>query len=89
MEYITTTELRTKTSQLVKTLKKQGKVTLIHRSQVIGVVDPIRQVQAPPITLEKFSNFLDGIKPKKIIPRSQREQTYRRNLMKKYGKHLS
>ena len=89
MNYITTTQLRTKTSQLVNSLKKGTRVSLIHRSKVVGVIEPAKSTEAPPINVEEFRKFLKSIKPKKIIPRSQREKVYREHLEKKYGKSLS
>ncbi len=43
MNYITTTELRTKTTWLVAILKKGESVFLIHRSKIIGEIRPIRK----------------------------------------------
>ncbi len=73
MGYITTTELRTKTTQLVKTLKAKGTVKLIHRSQIIAIIEP-----PPP----KKLNF-----PKTTY--AEREKRYRPHLMKKYERGLS
>ena len=42
MQYITTTELRTKTSELVKILKMGHSVLLIHRSKIIAEIIPIK-----------------------------------------------
>lgn len=89
MQYITTTNLRTQTSKLVKTLKENGKVSLIHRSEVIGVIEPIEATQGEPVTLEKLRAFLKAVKPKKLVPKSKRESVYRKRLMEKYGQGLS
>lgn len=43
MDYITTTQLRTQTSKLVKALEKGESVTCIHRSKVIGVFEPVEK----------------------------------------------
>jgi antitoxin (DNA-binding transcriptional repressor) of toxin-antitoxin stability system len=43
MNNMTTTNLRKKSAQLVKTLKKGESVSLIHRSKVIGVIEPIKE----------------------------------------------
>lgn len=89
MEYITTTQLRTRSPQLVKSLKNGNSVSLIHRSKVIGKIEAV-QPTAPPITdIEEFRKFIHSISPKKIIPRSKREQIYRKRLMEKYGKNIS
>lgn len=88
MEYITTTNLRTQSSKLVETLKKGGSVSLIHRSKVIGEIKP-KLIEAAPIEIESFREFLKSIKPRKLIPRKDREKVYRANLEKKYGKSIS
>lgn len=89
MNYITTTDLRTKSSELVEALKRGDSVSLIHRSKVIGDITPARVSEAPPVNVEAFRKFLKSIKPKSIIPRSQREKVYRAHLEKKYGKGIS
>lgn len=89
MNYITTTQLRTKTSDLVSSLKKGARVFIIHRSKVIGVIEPVKEKAVKITDVQAFKKFLKGLKPKKIIPRSQREKIYREHMMKKYGKGLS
>ncbi|OGH47433.1 MAG: hypothetical protein A3A51_01805 [Candidatus Levybacteria bacterium RIFCSPLOWO2_01_FULL_39_10] len=86
MEYITTTNLRTKTSQLVNELKKGGKVSLIHRSKIIGVIKPVEEPKI--FDAEKFNKI---IKKLNLPPTTyaQREKIYRSHLMKKYGKGIS
>ena len=89
MEYITTTHLRTKSSQLVSALKNGDSVSLIHHSQVIGEIKPKRQTK--PFTkatikqLQKLANELNLPKTSYI----ERERRYRKHLMEKYGHSLS
>ena len=86
MQYITFTELRTKSSQLKDTLKKGISVTLIHRSRVIGKIQPEQEVK--PFDAKKFKKLFEGLKfPKTTY--SEREKIYRKHLMEKYGKGLS
>ncbi|MBI2039841.1 hypothetical protein HYT18_02090 [Candidatus Microgenomates bacterium] len=87
MQYITTTELRTKSSKVVHTLKEGGTLRLIHRSKVIGEILPTYEPK--PFDPDAFEKFLDNIKPKKIISRKDRERVYRKHMMEKYGKDLS
>ena len=87
MQVITTTELRTKSSQVVKTLKEGGKLSLIHRSRVVGEIVPVQEPK--PFDPEAFGKFLDSIRPKKLIPKKDREKIYRKHLEEKYGKDLS
>ena len=88
MEYLTTTNLRTKTSQLVKALEKGESVSLIHRSKVVGVINSVQLKEAPPIKVEEFRKFLESIRPKKIILRDEREKIYKAHLEEKYGKRV-
>lgn len=87
MDYITTTDLRTKSSQLVSDLKKGTRVSLIHRSKVIGTIEPV--VESPkPFDAAKFKRLVKDIN----LPHTsyvQREKIYRTHLMKKYGKGIS
>ncbi|MBI2600985.1 hypothetical protein HYW42_03450 [Candidatus Daviesbacteria bacterium] len=86
MQYITTTELRTKSSKLVKTLKGGGTLRLIHRSKVIGQIMPIYEPK--PFDAKKFEKLVKNLKLPKTTY-AQREKIYRAHLMKKYGKGLS
>lgn len=89
MQYITTTELRTKSSKLVKTLKEGGNLRLIHRSKVIGEILPTYEPK--PLTegdiarLQKLAEELNLPK----LSYKERERRYRKHLMKKYGQGLS
>jgi len=89
MNYITTTQLRTKTSDLVSSLKKGARVSLIHRSKVVGVIEPVEEESKPITDIKAFEKFLDSIRPKKLIPKKDREKIYRKHLEEKYGKNLS
>lgn len=87
MNYITTTDLRTKSSQLVADLKKGTKVSLIHRSKVVGIIEPI--VQSPkPFNAARFKRLVEKLNLPHTTP-GQRERIYRAHLMKKYGKGIS
>jgi antitoxin (DNA-binding transcriptional repressor) of toxin-antitoxin stability system len=88
MQYITTTELRTQSAQLVKQLNKGNKIVLMHRSRVIGFISPETKI-ASPIKPEELKSVLKNIRPKKLIPESKREIVYKANLLSKYGKDIS
>lgn len=45
MKYITATELRTKTPQLLEELKRGNTVLFIHRSKVIGEFKPVKRTR--------------------------------------------
>ena len=87
MEYISTTGLRTKSAQLVQSLKKGTRVSLIHRSKVIGVIEPATD-QLKKFDAEKFKKLVKKLNLPKTTY-AQREKIYRAHLMKKYGKGLS
>lgn len=84
MQTISTTELRTKSKELVLTLSQGNKVYLIHRSRIVGVITP--KIEDPkPIDPEKFAQALKGLNLPHI-PLKKREQIYRQHLEEKYGK---
>lgn len=87
MQYITTTELRTKSSKVVRTLKSGGNLRLIHRSKVIGDITP--SYEPKPFNPQAFEKFLAKLKPKKLVSRKERDRIYRKHLEDKYGKDLS
>lgn len=84
MQYLTTTDLRTKSSKLVALLKRNSTITLIHRSKIVGVVKPA-EITYKPLDVKKFKQLLKNSRPKKLIPRNQREEVYRKYLKQKYG----
>lgn len=88
MQYITTTELRTKSSKLVDYLTKGNIISLVHRSKVIGTIEPAKFIEAPPATLEGLRAFLKAVKPKRLTPRLKREEMYRKHLLERYGKGI-
>ena len=87
MEYITTTGLRTQSTRLINTLKKGGRVSLIHRSKVVGIIEPA--IKSPKkFNAARFKKLVDKLN----LPSTtyaQREKIYREHLTKKYGKSLS
>lgn len=89
MQFITSTDLRTKSSELIKTLKKGGSVSLVHRSQVIGEIKPKKEAKV--MTASDIAK-LKQIAKKMNLPKTsykQREKNYRKHIMEKYGKGLS
>lgn len=89
MQVITTTELRTKSKELIKTLKEGRSVDLIHRSKVVGRFKPLPE--AKPLTRKDIEKIKDLAK-KLNLPKlsyKERERRYRKHLMEKYGQGLS
>lgn len=90
MQYITTTQLRTKSSDLVKNLLYGKSVNLVHRSKVIGKISP--EVDLKTLTgkdIKEMKMLVRKAKPKRLVPRSQREKVYRERLTKEYGPNIS
>lgn len=87
MQYITTTQLRTKSSELVQSLKKGGHISLIHRSKVVGTIQPLPEI-AKPFNAKIFRHLSKSLNlPKTSL--KQREKIYRSQLTQKYGKNIS
>ena len=87
MDYISTTELRTKSSQLIEALGKGITVSLIHRSKVVGEIKPKRESAKPfdPMAFKKLADELNLPK----LSYKEREKRYRKHMMEKYGKSIS
>ncbi|KKQ35074.1 MAG: hypothetical protein US51_C0017G0006 [Microgenomates group bacterium GW2011_GWA2_37_6] len=90
MDYITTTQLRTKSSELVRTLREGRSVDLVHRSKVVGTIKPDKE--EPKIMTKDSIERLKELAKQMSLPKTsyaQREKNYRNHMMKKYGKHIS
>jgi hypothetical protein len=88
MDYISTTQLRTKSKELINTLKRGKKVKLVHRSQVIGEITPDLEFGSKPFNVKKFQAAIKALNLPKTT-HQEREKNYRRHLEKKYGKPVS
>lgn len=89
MQIITTTELRTKSKELVKTLREGRAVDLIYRSRVVGRLQPVQEAQ--PLTREGIERIQKSARALNLpkLSYKEREIRYRKHLMEKYGKSLS
>lgn len=88
MNYLTTTGLRTQSSQLINSLKQGKKISLVHRSQVIGEISPIH-TSIKAFDVKKFREFIKMPEDKNSLSYQKRERIYREHLEKKYGKNFS
>lgn len=89
MQVITTTQLRTKSKELVKILQEGHSVDLIHRSKVVGEIKPVYDFK--PLTEEGVRRIQEAAR-KLNLPKlsyKEREKRYRKHLMEKYGKGIS
>lgn len=87
MQYITTTNLRTQSPQLIEALKKGGTVSLIHRSKIVAVIKPADN-KLKKFDVSKFKKHIEDLNLPKTTY-AKREKIYRKHLMEKYGKNIS
>ena len=87
MNTITTTDLRTKSSDLVTFLKKGNSVSLIHRSKIVGKIIPSRDVVLKTIDAKELQNKIDRLDFPSLTP-AEMDRRYRIAMMKKHGKRI-
>ena len=86
MNYITTTELRTRSSELIDFLLAGGTVDLIHRSSIVGTIIP-KEEEPGNLTkndLKKIAEALNQLNLPATTP-GERTKNYRLHLKKRYG----
>ena len=88
MKYISTTDLRTRSAELVEDLKAGYAVTLIHRSEVVGVIEPTKE-ESKKSSLQATRTFLEKAGTGEKLSPQVREKRYRDHLEENYGRHLS
>lgn len=88
MDYITSTQIRTQSTKFIDALKRGDKLTLIHRSKIIGDIILEPNIEPIPFDPEEFEKFAKKLNLPKTTYK-ERERNYRTHLMKKYGKGLS
>lgn len=90
MNHITTTDLRTKSSELITSLKNGRSVSLVHRSKIVGIIKPAKE--EPKALTRSDINKIKELAKKFNLPKmsyKEREEKYRKHLIEKYGKDLS
>lgn len=87
MDSITTTNLRTQSSELVDTLKKGGVVSLIHRSKIIGKVIPDTNTELKTINAKKLETKINKLRLPSLTLK-EIDRRYRIEMEKKHGKGL-
>ena len=90
MEFITTTQLRTMSPQLLAQLSLGRPVKLMHRSKVVATIKP-EEPEGKVFTAKDIEEIMQLAKKMNLPKLSyrDREKRYRAHLMKKYGKGLS
>ena len=84
MQIITTTELRTKSKNLVKTLEGGLSVDLVHRSRLLGKIIPNDYDQIKTIDAEKLEKKIQALHFPKLTMK-EIDRRYRAAMMKKHG----
>ena len=87
MNFITTTDLRTKSKDLIKALREGRSIDLIHRSRVVGEIKP-KIYDPKPFDPDKFLKIVKKLNPPKLSHK-QIEARYRKAMMEKHGKGIS
>lgn len=83
MQYITTTDLRIKSKELVKTLQQGHSVSLVHRSKIVGEIKP--KIDDPkPFDAKKFLKIVEKLNFPKLSSK-QIDARYRAAMTKKHG----
>lgn len=89
MDLVTSTELRTKTPEVIAALLAGKSVDIVHRSKIVGEIKP-KKYQAKPFTAESIEHLI-ALTKKLRLPKltdEQIESRYRTHLLKKYGAGL-
>lgn len=84
MDYITTTQLRTQSSELVRHLNSGMKVLLLHRSKVVGAIVPENEAYKT-FDSQSFADFVETNMPKKLMKKTARDLVYKKHMLEKYG----
>lgn len=87
MQIITTTQLRTKSKDLIRVLLEGRSVDLIHRSKIVGEIRP-KIYDPKPFDAHKFAKIVKKLNFPSLTPQ-QIESRYRAAMIKKHGKGLS
>lgn len=88
MNYITTTQLRTQSSDLIANIMAGRSIQLIHRSKVVATISPAVDKSPKFFNAERFGKLVDKLNLPKTTY-EQRDRIYRKHLMDKYGQGLS
>ncbi len=89
MKYISTLDLRNKSSKLIQSLKDGESTYLIYRSKVVAEIKPVKYTESKKFNSAEFKKLIGTMPKMDIIPRKDREKIYRKHLEEKYGKDLS
>lgn len=89
MNYLTTTDLRTKSSDLIRTLATGASVDLIHRSRVVGAIVPKTDSKDKYIDSKRLAATLKKLEPSKKTSSKQLMEKYKHYMMYRHGPDFS
>jgi hypothetical protein len=84
MNYITSTQLRTKSSDFIETLLRGEEVNLIHRSKHLGKIKLIKEEELKVFDAEGFAKIANKMNLPKLSLK-EREERYRKAMEKKHA----
>lgn len=87
MNHITTTDLRTKSSELITQLESGKSVSLIHRSKIVGKIIPTSDVSIKTINAKQLQDKINRLD----LPRlslKEIDRRYRIAMVQKHGKGI-
>lgn len=87
MQFITATELRTKSKDLFAALEEGKVVNLIHKSKVVGEIKP-KKSKVKVFNAKRMKRIVEKMNLE-LLSYKERERRYRKHIMKKYGQGLS
>jgi antitoxin (DNA-binding transcriptional repressor) of toxin-antitoxin stability system len=90
MQFISTSELRTKSKQLIEQLAQGKTIKLLHRSKVVGKIKPQKDLKPDKINANAFSKAMRNLaRNTPNLTTEEMEKNYREHMEEKYGKHIS
>jgi hypothetical protein len=87
MEFITTTELRTKSPQLLDQLSLGRSIRLIHRSKFVGIIKPANKNRYKTISSQNLQEKIDNLSLP-LLTIKEIDRRYRIAMTKKHGQGL-
>jgi len=87
MNFITTTDLRTKSSDLISSLKRGQSVSLIHRSGIVGKITPTNNSGEKVINVKRLVGKIRQLSFPKLSEEAVKKR-YKAAMLKKHGKDL-
>ena len=87
MNYITTTQLRTRTTDLLSALHDGQTIDLIHRSQVVGEIRQKQTRSKKTIDSKKLQRIIDELDLPRLTSK-EIDRRYRIAMIKKHGQGI-